>query len=109
MFNQQSSFMYKSKLTRLGLLCLFLFTAIVAKADFRDIKVDLTNGGLLTSEEQAAQSSVTLGVAVAADGSVSRVAADAADANAVITCKFHSADHGMQNFSATVPVLGAAT
>lgn len=106
MFNQQSSFMYKSKLTRLGLLCLFLFTAIVAKADFRDIKVDLTNGGLLTSEEQSAQSSVTLGVAVAADGSVSRVAADAADANAVITCKFHSADHGMQNFSATVPVTG---
>ncbi len=99
--------MYKSKLiSRLGLLCLFLLTTLVAKADFRDIKVDLTNGGLLTSEEQSAQSSVTFGVAVAEDGTVSRVAADAADANAVITCKFHSSDHGMQNFSATVPVTG---
>ena len=99
--------MYKSKLiSRLGLLCLFLFTAIVARADFRDIKVDLTNGGLLTTEEQTAKSSVTFGVAVAADGTVSRVAADAADANVVITGKFHSADHGMQNFSATVPVTG---
>lgn len=99
--------MYKSKLTtRLGLLCLFLFTAIVAKADFRDIKVDLTNGGLLTSEEQSSGQAVTYGVAVAADGSVSRVAADAADANAVLTGKFHSNEHGLQNFSATVPVTG---
>lgn len=99
--------MYKSTLiSRLGLLCLFLLTVVVAKADFRDIKVDLTNGGLLTTEEQSAGQSVTFGIAVAADGTVSRVAANATDANAVITCKYHSSEHGMQNFTATVPVTG---
>ena len=72
-------------------------------SSWKDIKADFTNGVFITSEET---SNVTAGLKMNDDGSYTRVAADAADANAVITGKFHSNDHGLQNFSATVAVEG---
>lgn len=72
-------------------------------SSWKDIKADFTNGAFITSEET---SNVTVGLKMNEDGTYTRVAADAADANAVITGKFHSNDHGLQNFSATVAVEG---
>ena len=73
---------------------------------FKDIKVDLTNGNLLTTEEKEGGSSVKFGVAVAADGSVSRVDAEDASSAIVLQGKFHSNEHGWGNFSSTVKVDG---
>ena len=70
---------------------------------WRDIKVDFTNGAILTDKETNITS---VGLSVAEDGTVSRVAADAANANAVVSGKFHSNEHGLGNFSATVKVEG---
>ena len=70
---------------------------------WRDIKADFTNGAIITSEETNV---ISVGLSVAEDGTVSRVAADAANANAVVSGKFHSNDHGLGNFSATVKVEG---
>ena len=72
-------------------------------AAWRDIKIDFTNGQMLTSEETEL---TTFGVAIAEDGVATRVAADDATANIVVTGKFHSNEHGLGNFSATVKVEG---
>lgn len=88
----------------LVLACLLGFQS--ARAEFKDIRVDLTNGNLLTESEIADKSSTTFGVAVAADGAVSRVAADDATAAIVVSGKFHSNEHGWGNFSSTVTVEG---
>lgn len=77
-----------------------------ARAEFKDIKVDLTNGNLLTEQEIADKSLTTFGVAVGADGTVSRVAADDPTAAIVLTGKYHSNEHGWGNFSSTVAVEG---
>ena len=80
---------------------------------WRDIHIDLTNKNLLTEGEIAGINdetnktpSMNIGVAVASDGTISRVANDAAEAAAVLTGKWHSNEHGWSNFSATVPVEG---
>ena len=74
---------------------------------FSDIKLDLTNGNLLNADELVEwQQLPNIGIAVAADGTVSRVAADAADAAAVVTGKWHSNEHGWASFKAVVPVEG---
>lgn len=88
----------------LVLACLLGFQS--ARAGFKDIRVDLTNGNMLTDSEIADKSSTTFGVAVAADGAVSRVAADDASAAIVVSGKFHSNEHGWGNFSSTVTVEG---
>ena len=74
---------------------------------FRDFGVDLRDakGGIITAEEAGASTTITFGLSVAADGTVSRVAADAANAAAVITGKTGN-NHGLQSFAATVPVEG---
>lgn len=72
-------------------------------AAFTDIKADFTNGSFFTSSETNV---TTAGLKMNADGTFTRVAADAADANAVITGKYHSNEHGIANFSATVQVEG---
>ena len=71
---------------------------------FVDIKADFTNGSFFTAEEN--QSVISAGLKMNEDGSFTRVAADDETANAVITGKFHSNEHGLANFSATVKVLG---
>lgn len=76
------------------------------QAAFKDIKVDLTNGNLLTAEEIASKNTVTFGVAVADDGSVSRVPQGDASSAITLTGKYHSPEHGWGNFSSTVAVEG---
>lgn len=95
-----------AKLFRIVVVLACLLGYGSANAEFRDIKVDLTNGNLLTEEEISAKSSTTFGVAVDADGKVSRVAADDATSAIAITGKFHSNEHGLSNFSSTVKVDG---
>ncbi len=69
---------------------------------FTDIKADFRNGSFFADGESG-----TYGLAVGTDGTVTRVAADDASSVATITGKFHSNEHGLQNFSAVVPVEGA--
>ena len=75
-----------------------------AAADFKDFSVIVNNqdGTLLTSDEQVQGTAVNFGVAVAADGTVSRVAADDASAVATVSGKYHS-DHGCTNLKVVVP------
>ncbi len=77
-----------------------------AHAEFRDIKIDLTNGNLLESDEIANKTFVEFGAAVAADGTVSRVASGDATAAITLKGKYHSDEHGWGNFSSTVDVEG---
>ena len=77
-----------------------------ARAEFKDIKVDLTNGNLLTEQEKADKSSLNFGVTVGADGSVTRVGADDASAAIILGGKYHSDEHGWGNFTSTVKVDG---
>ena len=70
---------------------------------FTDIKADFTNQSFFT---EADKDGATAGLKMNADGTFTRVAADDATANAVISGKYHSTDHGISNFSATVAVEG---
>ena len=100
----------KFKLLRLSLLSVLamLCGVGVQAADFRDFGIDLrdASGGILTSDETSSSQAITFGIAVAENGNISRVAADAENAVAVISGKTGN-NHGLQNFSATVPVSGA--
>ena len=69
---------------------------------FRDFNTELNT--LTQNDESGA--TVTFGLSVAEDGAVSRVAADTENTSAVVSGKTGN-DHGLQNFSATVPVEGA--
>lgn len=68
---------------------------------FVDIKADFMNGSFFTANDTEVTSA---GLKMNEDGSFTRVAADAEDANAVITGKYHSDQHGISNFSASVKV-----
>ena len=95
----------KYKLLRFSLLSVLVMlcgTMVAADpAGFTDFAVELNT--LLTSDDGE---TVTFGLSAAADGTVTRVAADATNAAAVVTGKTGN-NHGLQNFSATVPVEGA--
>jgi hypothetical protein len=93
----------KKNLSKVILTLLLLIGVIPAMAAFKDIKVDFTNGQVLTSGES---SLITVGIVVNDDGSITRVTSDDVTANAIITGKFHSNEHGLGNFSATVAVDG---
>ncbi len=96
-------------LARLGTLCLMLLLSAVSQAaDFKDFSAIVNNqeGTLLTSEEQKQGTEVSFGVAVADDGTVSRVAADDASAVATISGKYHS-EHGCTALKVVVPVSGS--
>ncbi|MBQ4392613.1 MAG: Ig-like domain-containing protein [Prevotella sp.] len=69
-----------------------------------DIRADFTNGSFFTAEEN--QSVISAGLRMEKDGTFTRVAADDPTANAIITGKYHSNEHGLANFSATVKVEG---
>ena len=92
-------------------LFVWLFLAMLgmaqnaAAADFKDFSVIVNNqdGTLLTAEEQVQGTAVNFGVAVAADGTVSRVAADDASAVATVSGTYHS-DHGCTGLQVVVPV-----
>lgn len=94
------------KYFRLLFAVLFLAVWGQGNAAFKDIKVDLTNGNLLESDEISAKSSVKFGIQIADDGTAKRVAADSSDANIVVSGQYHSDEHGWGNFSSTVKVEG---
>ena len=72
-------------------------------AGFRDIVADLTSAALLP--ESAAQwDDVSTGIAVAEDGTLSRIAKEGAAI--VFNGKWHGTQYGWAYFSATVPVEG---
>jgi len=71
---------------------------------WRDMQLDLVS--FLTDEEKAAEGTVySYGVAIAEDGTATRVAADDASANAVISGKYHNS-HGFVNLTVKVAVKG---
>ena len=74
-----------------------------AEPEFVDIKADFTNQSFFT---EADKNGATAGLKMNADGTFTRVAADDDTANAIISGKFHSDQHGISNFSATVAVFG---
>ncbi len=78
-----------------------------AMAEFKDFAVIVNNqsGTLLTSNEQVQGTAVNFGVAVASDGTVSRVDAGDASSVATISGTYHS-DHGCTNLTVVVPVDG---
>ena len=88
------------------LLMACLFGVSTAQAAFKDIKIDLTGHNLLTDQEVTDKNVVNFGVAIADDGTPTRVAADDATAAIVLSGKYHSEEHGWGNFSATVAVEG---
>ena len=90
------------------ILALLGMSQSAVAADFKDFSVIVNNQGgtLLTSDEQKQGTAVEFGVAVAADGTVSRVAAGDASSVATISGKFHS-EHGCTNLKAVVPVPGS--
>ena len=95
----------KNQLRRLGTMCLLLMLAMVSRADgFKDFGAIVNNqeGTLLTADEQKQGTAVSFGVAVADDGTVSRVAADDASAVATVSGKFHS-EHGCTELKVVVP------
>ena len=94
------------KLLRVFLTMVCLVGLLPAHATFKDIKLDLTGGIFFTDAEKTDKSSVSFGIAIADDGSATRVAADDASANIVLSGKYHSDEHGWGNFSAKVAVEG---
>ena len=93
---------------RLGTMCLLLMLAMVGKAQqFKDFAVIVNNqeGTLLTADEQSQGTAVNFGVAVADDGTTTRVAADDASAVATVSGKYHS-EHGCTELKVVVPNAG---
>ena len=88
------------------MLLLSCLVGNAAGGSVKDFKVDLTNGNLLTSDETTNKSAFEFGIAVADNGTVSRVEAGASDAVATLSGKFHSNEHGWANFKAVVDVTG---
>ena len=89
------------------LMLVMLATAQTAVAAFKDVKVDLTNGNLLEESELVQWGAVgPMGIAVADDGSITRV--DAADETSVCTIsgKWHSNQYGWSGLVVTIPVEG---
>ncbi len=99
----------KKHLLRLcAFLMLFGMVQTIKAADFKNFSVIVNNqtGTLLTAEEQVQGTAVNFGVAVADDGTISRVAADDASSVATISGKFHS-EHGCTNLKVVTAVPGA--
>lgn len=74
-----------------------------AMAQFKDVKIDLNS--LLTSEEMTQGTALSFGLSVADDGTVSRIAADDAAANAVVSGTYHS-EHGWTGSKMVIAVEG---
>lgn len=81
--------------------------ALPSSAAFKDIKIDLAESAFLEASEKddSAHPRVSLGLTVADDGTLTRVAADDASANIVLEgCWWNS--HGWSGTSATLAVEG---
>ena len=97
-------------ISRYVLALLMMVVAMPSFAAFKDFKIDLTAyndaSSLLTAEEVSSKTSFEFGIAVADDGTVSRVGATDASAVAVISGQYHN-DHGCTGVKLVVPVDGA--
>lgn len=91
----------KMNITKVILTMLFM-VSIPAMAQFKDIKVDLNS--LLTEAEKVAGTEVSFGIAVADDGTVTRVE-DGEAAVATLSGKYHN-EHGWNNAKMVVAVDG---
>ena len=91
----------------MSILLMFMGVAQAA-AEFKDFAVIVNNqeGTLLTANEQVQGTEVNFGIAVADNGTVSRVEADDASSVATVSGKYHS-DHGCTNLKVVVPVQGS--
>lgn len=100
----------KKNLLRFSLLGILIMLCGNVFAEFKDFEVIVNNqtGTVLTSEEQVQGTSVEFGVAVASDGTLSRVAAGDASSVATISGNYHS-DHGLTGMKVVVPVDGNVT
>lgn len=79
----------------IGSLTVKASTRAENSSGFTDIKLDLMKGNFLTSDEIANKNQVTFGIAIAEDGTQTRVSADDASANIVLKdFKYHSDEHG---------------
>lgn len=91
--------------------CLLVLSSQFSWAEFRNfsILVDNSEKSLLTEAEKATQwTDFTFGIAVAEDGTVTRVEKDAANSVATVSGKSHS-DHGAASLKLVVPVEGKVT
>lgn len=97
----------KYKLLRLSLLSMLMMLCGNVFAEFKDFEVIVNNqeGTMLISNELVQGTSVEFGIAVASDGTVSRVAAGDASSVATISGNYHS-DHGLTGMKVVVPVEG---
>ena len=79
----------------------------LSRAEFRNfsILVDTSASSLITADDGKQWTPFEFGITVAEDGTVTRVASDAADKAATISGKVHS-DHGAANLKLVVPVDG---
>ena len=73
------------------------------ESKFVDIKADFTNQSFFT---EADTEMTRAGLKMNLDGTFTRVAVDDETANAIITGKWHSNEHGISNFMAIVDVEG---
>ena len=90
------------------LTCFLMLTTQLSWAEFRNfsVLVDNSENSLLTAAEKATQwTQYEFGVAVADDGTVTRVEKDAANSVATVSGKSHS-DHGSASLKVVVPVEG---
>ena len=82
-------------------------TRVEGDSGFKDIKLNLMNGNFLSDEEINNKTQVTFGIAIAEDGTPTRVAADDATANIILNnYKYHSNEHGFNPGTAAVKVQG---
>ena len=97
-------------ISRIVLALLMMVVAIPASAAFKEFKIDLTAyndaSSLLTADEVSNNANFEFGIAVADDGTISRVDKADASATAVISGKYHN-DHGCTGVKLVVPVDGA--
>ncbi len=94
-----------SKFMRLGTLCLLLMLAMVGKADsFKDFAIIINDqeGTILTEEELVEGTELSFGLAVAKDGTVSRVAVDDATSIATISGIYEN-QHGCSSLKVVIP------
>lgn len=94
------------KIFRIALVLACLVGIKTAHAEFKDIRIDLTDAAYLSADEVNKKTLMSMGFAIADDGTPSRVAADDASAAIVMSGEFHSKEHGWGNFTSTVSVEG---
>ena len=91
-------------ITCMSMLC---FAPAMAQTTFRDIKLNLMNGNLLTEDEIANKTTTSFGVTIDENGIATRVEQDDASADIVLqNFKFHSNEHGLNPGTFIVPVSG---